>query len=171
MDLLRKHSLWLSRLTLTLLVATAFVIALPPIALSSGGKIAAPIFWATMLQWSPSILYLYSLWSIRQGFRDFAIGGVLGPAIATGCFRAGIALALGASLSAVGVPNLARILIDRGLIDPSIGPFPGVLVFDTAYLAVGVVGLALMLLGRLLRRASEIQAEAAALRNELDEFF
>ena len=124
-----------------------------------------------MLRWSPSILYLYSLWSIRQGFKDFAIGGVLGPAIAAGCFRAGIALALGASLSAVGVPNLARILIDRGLIDPSIGLFHGVLVFDTAYLAVGVVGLALMLLGRLLRRASEIQAEAAALRNELDEFF
>jgi hypothetical protein len=46
-----------------------------------------------------------------------------------------------------------------------------VLTFDTAYLAVGVVGLALLLMGRLLQRASEIQNEAAAMRSELDEFF
>jgi len=169
--LLRKHSLWLSRLTLVLLVATSLIIAMPPVALGLGSNISVPVILGIMLRWSPSIFYLYSLWAIRQGFRDFAVGGVLGPAIATGCSRAGIALAIGATLSALGVPNIARLLIDQGLIEPLRGMFQGVLVFDTAYLAVGVVGLALMLLGRLLRRASEIQAEAAALRNELDEFF
>ncbi len=49
--------------------------------------------------------------------------------------------------------------------------FRGVLMFDAACLAKGVVRLALALLGRLLGCASEIQAEAAALGNELDEFF
>lgn len=170
-ELLRRHSLWLSRLTLTLLVLTTLVIAIPPIALGSGSRLGAPLLWGILLHWSPSIFYLYSLWAIRSGFHDFAVGGVLGPAIATGCTRAGVALAIGATLSAVGVPNLVRILSDRGLINTHSGMFKGVLVFDTAYLAVGVVGLAMVLLGRLLRRASEIQAEAAALRSELDEFF
>jgi hypothetical protein len=96
---------------------------------------------------------------------------VFGPAIATGCTRAGIALAIGATFSAVGVPNIMRILYARGLIEKPPTPFKSVLIFDTAYLAVGVVGLALVLLGRLLQRAAEIQSEAAAMRNELDEFF
>jgi hypothetical protein len=170
-ELLRRHSLWLARLTLVLLLATALLIALPPIALGAGRDVSPPVIWGIMLRWSPSLFYLYSLWAIRQGFREFAIGGVLGPAIATGCSRAGIALAIGAALSSVGVPNLSRTLAQTGLIHPTEGMFQGVLVFDTAYLAVGVVGLALMLLGRLLRRASEIQAEAASLRSELDEFF
>jgi hypothetical protein len=43
--------------------------------------------------------------------------------------------------------------------------------FDVAYLAVGVVGLALVLLGQLLRWAGELQGEAAALRDEVGSFF
>ena len=45
------------------------------------------------------------------------------------------------------------------------------MVFDVAYLAVGVVGLALVLLGRLLHWAGELQSEAAALKDELGGFF
>ena len=165
LDQLRRHSLWLSRLTLFLLIGTALVILLPYLLhftrpAGPGGDARHP-FTAGALLWLPSIFYLYSLWAIRSGFRAFAAGGVFGPAIADGCTRAGLALAIGATLSAVGVPNLFRLISGSG----------AVLHFDPAYLAVGVVGLALLLLGRLLRRAAALQRETAELRSELSEFF
>ncbi len=169
-DLLRKHSLWLSRLTLFLLIGTALIIGIHTFQIPGGASDNA-IAPGTVLQWLPSAFYLYALWAIRSGFRDFAIGGVLGPAIAEGCIRAGISMAIGATLSAVGVPNLVRMLSDWGMINGQGDRFDGFLIFDTAYLAVGVVGLALILLGRLLHRASAIQREASALRLELEEFF
>jgi len=165
-DQLRRHSLWLSRLTLFLLVATALIIILPTLIIfgrmfAADGQISERAGLAT-LHWVPSIFYLYALWAIRSAFRDFAVGGVFGPAIAEGCARAGLALAIGATLSAVGIPNLMRLIR---------GGSGSILHLDVAYLAVGVVGLALLLLGRLLRRAADLQREAAALRSELSEFF
>ena len=174
-ELLRKHSLWLSRLTLSLLSGTALIIVVPTIYglfyIEEYGFRPAPVLLRAAVIWSPSIFYLYALWAVRSAFRDFATGGVFGPAIARGCTSAGVALAIGATLSAVGVPNLKRILHNQNLIDRPAADFTGMLIFDTAYLAVGVVGLALVLLGSLLRRAFEIQSEAAAMRSELDDFF
>lgn len=164
-DQLRRHSLWLSRLTLFLFLAT--------FALTAGVQLVGLIFSAARgtappaalgnaaLLWVPVPFYLYALWAIRGVFSSFARGGTLGPAIASGCVHAGWALAIGATLSAVGVPNLARLVWGRG----------SLLIFDVAYLAVGVVGLSLILLGRLLARAAEAQREAAALREELGGFF
>lgn len=172
---LRRHSLWLSRLTLFLLIATALLIVVPTIlgftALEQYGMRFWPVLIRALVLWSPAVFYLYSLWAIRSAFRSFALGGVFGPSIATGCTRAGVALAIGATLSAVGLPNLMRLLRDMGLLEGLGSAFVGVLVFDTAYLAVGVVGLALILLGRLLARAAEIQADAARLEDELGGFF
>jgi hypothetical protein len=172
---LRRHSLWLSRLTLFLLVATALIIIVPTIYGFTQVERYGMRFWPVLIRalvlWSPAVFYLYSLWAIRSGFRSFALGGVFGPAIATGCTRAGIALAIGATLSAVGLPNLMRVLQDMGILEGLGSSFAGVLIFDTAYLAVGVVGLALILLGRLLARAAEIQADAARMQDELGGFF
>jgi hypothetical protein len=164
-DQLRRHSLWLSRLTLFLFLATfAVTVGLQLLGLivaAFRGSAPPPAMaWGAVL-WVPVPCYLYALWAIRGVFLDFARGGTLGPAMAAGCIRAGWALAIGATLSAVGVPNLARLL----------GARSSYLVFDVAYLAVGVVGLALILLGRLLARAAEAQREAAALREELGGFF
>lgn len=160
-DQLSRHSLWLSRLTLGLLVATAALILatflIGPFRAAEDG-----LLLANLLHWLPTLFYLYALWAIHRAFRHFAQGGVFGPAIAAGCTHAGIALAAGGALSAVGIPNLRRLLSDS--------PGGSFLHFDTAYLAVGVVGLALVLLGRLLSHAAELQAEAAALKTELGEF-
>ena len=172
---LRRHSLWLSRLTLFLLVATALLIIVPTLygftQLERFGMRFWPVLIRALVLWSPTVFYLYSLWAIRGGFQSFAAGGVFGPAIAAGCTRAGVALAIGATLSAVGLPNMMNVLRNAGLLE-GLGPsFSGVLIFDTAYLAVGVVGLALILLGRLLARAAEIQADAARMQDELGGFF
>ena len=164
-DQLRRHSLWLSRLTLFLFLATFAVtvgLQLVGLIISAVRGTAPPAaMGSAALLWLPVPFYLYALWAIRGVFRDFARGGTLGPAIASGCVHAGGALAIGATLSAVGVPNLARLIRGGG----------SFLMFDVAYLAVGVVGLALILLGRLLARAAEAQSEAAALREELGGFF
>ena len=174
-QMLRRHSLWLARLTLFLFSATALLIIVPTILgliyLSEKGSPLTPVLIRAAVLWSPALFYLYALWAIRSAFHDFASGGVFGPAIAGGCTKAGYALAIGATLSAVGVPNVMRTLYEHGLIERPPSMFRSVLIFDTAYLAVGVVGLALVLLGRLLQRAAEIQSEAAAIRNELNEFF
>jgi len=166
---LRRQSLWLSRLTLLLFSVTALLLvtllAVP--ALDHVRYLPA----ARLLPWLPAAVYLYALWAIRGAFRGFAAGGAFGAEMARGCARAGIALALCVALSAVGVPNLLHWLTAAGLIERLPGQWSGVLVFDVAYLAVGVVGLALALIGRLMRLAGEVQAEAAALREEVGGFF
>ena len=171
---LRQHSLWLSRLTLFLFGATTAVIVLPTLAgfgAAAGGEPPLiPNILAAAVIWLPSFFYLYALWSIRSAFRDFSAGRFFGAAVASGCTRAGLALALGATLSAAGVPNLLRVFRAHGLVEVGPQGLTGILQFDTAYLAVGVVGLALLLLGRLLRHAEEIQKEAAGLRDELGGF-
>ncbi|MDT9600707.1 hypothetical protein [Sphingosinicella rhizophila] len=170
MDLLRQHSLWLARFTLFLLAGTAFALLLPTLVLLAVHA-ASEGTWPRLLGWSietalPSIFYLYALWAIRITFRDYAAQGLFGPTLAIGCTRAGAALALGAVASAIVAPNLLRLLEPGGS-----WANPGFVRFDSAYLAVGVVGIAITLLGRLLRRAVEVQREAAQLRRELQDFF
>lgn len=171
---LRRHSLWLSRLTLFLLVATALAIVLPTaIGLATvvrAEAMARHILFAFVV-WFPAFFYLYALWAIGRSFGAFARGGLFGAQMAKGCRRAGVALALGGTASAVGVPNAMRLLSQYDLLHGLGRRFGSVLIFDAAYLAVGVVGIALFLLGQLLDRAAEVQQEAQALRTELGEFF
>lgn len=174
-ELLRRQSRWFGHATLTLLVLTALVILVPTvvsvIVLVERGERWTELAGWSLLFWSPAIFYLYALWTIRSAFASFAKGGVFGPSIATGCVRGGAGLAIGGTMSAVGVPNLQRIVGLAGIPGRSFGHLGSVLDFDTAYLAVGVIGIALILLGRLLARATELQAEASRLRGELDEIF
>ena len=171
---LRRHSLWLSRLTLFLFCATAFVMLLPTIidlaAVGPGPAVGRNVLFMSVI-WFPGLFYLYALWAMGRAFGAFASGGLFGSAMATGCRRAGVALALGAASSAVGVPNAMRLLMQQGFFPEQGRRFASVLIFDTAYLAVGVVGIALYLLGQLLERAAEVQQEAQDLRAELGEFF
>jgi hypothetical protein len=172
---LRRHSLWLSRLTLFLFGATALIIVLPSVRglfLVPPGEAVGPRLVFMLVIWFPAIFYLYALWAIGRSFGAFARGGLFGSAMAKGCRRAGVALAIGATMSAVGVPNAMRLLVQHGLVwTPRGGTYGSVLIFDTAYLAVGVVGIALFLLGGLIERAAEVQQEAQDLRAELGEFF
>ena len=171
---LRRHSLWLSRLTLFLFCSTALVLLIP-ITVGFGSVIpsdsVAPHILFRAVFWLPAFLYLYALWAIGRSFGAFGRGGLFGSAMAKGCRRAGVALAVGAGASAVGVPNAIRILAQHGLVPEPVRHFGSILIFDTAYLAVGVVGIALFLLGGLLERAAEVQQEAQDLRAELGEFF
>lgn len=144
-------------------------------ALRAAGSPAAPLdrselLVAQALFWLPSFFYLWALLAIRAIFGNLARGATFEPAVAKGLQHVGLAMIGGAATSAVVVPNLTRIVIQTGLVRGETRPFQGILHFDLAYLVLGVVGLALILLARLLGRAAELQAEAQALRSELDEF-
>jgi hypothetical protein len=168
---LRQRSLWLSRVTMALFAATTLVIVLPFLLglgrteWSTGNYLAY-----AAANWLPAAFYLYALWAIGRAFGAFGKGGTIGAAMARGCRRAGVALALGGTASAIGVPNILGALLRSGIIEASRFGSETVLVFDVAYLAVGVVGLALFLLGGLLDRAGRVAEEAQALRSELGEF-
>ena len=175
---LRRRSLWLSRVTMALLVATSLLILQPVligIAASGngegwqGGRLGAHLAFSAAV-WLPSFFYLYSLWAIGRAFGAYGRGGSINDAMARGCRRAGLALALGAGASAIGVPLLLGFFLRNGIIVASRYGAGTVLIFDTAYLAVGVVGLALFLLGGLLDSVGRVEAEARALRAELGEF-
>jgi Protein of unknown function (DUF2975) len=103
----------------------------------------------------PEVLYLMSLWWIRQALATFARGDFYAPTVARMLNRVGVTLATGAFLNVFVVPGLDRVL----------GFGPGYWVaFDVAGLVLGAIGLSLAIVARVLDRARELKAE-------LDEIF
>jgi hypothetical protein len=103
----------------------------------------------------PDVVYLMSLWWIRQALAAFARGELYAPTIAWMLNRVGAMLAAGAFISVFLVPAAARML----------GFDPGYwIAFDVSALVLGAIGLSLEIIARVLRSASELQAE-------LDEIF
>jgi hypothetical protein len=103
----------------------------------------------------PEIMYLLSLWWIRQALAAFAAGDFYASTVSTMLRRVGTLLAIGAFLNVFVVPA-----IDRAL-----GMSPGYwIAFDVTGLVLGAIGLSLVIFSHVLDRARE-------LRTELDEIF
>ena len=96
--------------------------------------------------------YLWAIWTVRRMI--LAVGQGLGQdrRMARLLAQVGIALVLGGVSSVFAAPLLQLVLSGRGAIAH----------YDVAAITLGVVGLALVVVARLL-------GEAAAMRNELDE--
>ena len=99
----------------------------------------------------PTIWYLFGLWSLRRLFDDLAEGRLFQPAVARGVSGLGWALAWGAGTQVVIVPNLLRWI--------SREPGGSVLHYDVSAIVLGVVGLTLTVLARLLQRAAAMHDE------------
>lgn len=102
----------------------------------------------------PMFIYIWAMWMVRQALRSIAGGALFGQVVPRLLFRVGAALFVGALFNVLGVPLLTRLIYDRG----------AYLAFDGAAITLGVVGATLVLLSQLL-------AQAASMRDELDEFF
>lgn len=163
LERLQRRSRWLSAVAGVMFLGLAALLVVPTLVVLRRSDLTldyvlGPGLWT---QWLPTIPYLLAILAIRRGFAVFARGGAVGVAMGAACRRAGWALATGAGFSAFGVPLLARAM-DAGS--------RTLMNFDPAYVAIGVVGLALVLLGGLLDRASAAEARARSLEHELQEF-
>lgn len=162
---LRQHSRWLARIADFMLAGTVAALVLPTLFVLTRQSAADVLRGELVVHWLVPLPYLFAVFAIRQAFAAYARGGVLGPLMVRACRHAGGALAVGAGISAFGMPLLVRWF--------ATGAHPmsrTLMVFDVAYVAIGVVGLALVLLGGLIKRAIDTQERAAALEHELTEF-
>lgn len=162
---LQQHSRWLTRIADLMLAGTLAALVLPALVALRQAPAADVLRGELVVHWLVPLPYLFAVFAIRQAFAAYGRGGVLGPVMVRACQHAGAALAVGAAISAFGLPLLVRWLgTTRHAMSGT------VMVFDVAYVAIGVVGLALVLLGGLIRRAIEVQARVDALEHELTEF-
>jgi hypothetical protein len=160
---LQRQSLWLRRALTVLMVLLGAAILLvwfnplwtygrpdrPPQSEIPEGVVGGFVWWG------PALFYYWALWAVRRALGDIAAGRLFQPAIARSLRDVGAGLAGGAIMSAIVQPNLMRVLNETG----ARYPWAGWAHFDVAYFAVGTVGLALILLSRVMKRAAEMQAE------------
>ena len=99
---------------------------------------------------SPSICYLFGVWSIGRALSQISRGRLIQPTLAYALRRVGLALGIGGVLAVFAVSNLLR------LIGETKG---GYLNFDVASMTLGMIGGALFLLGRVVDQADRVQAE------------
>ena len=144
---LQRQSRILVHLVTLVFVLLVFAVVVELLAMARGGY--TPHYIALRL---PVPFYLWAIWSVRGLIRAVGQGRGHDRALATGLQRSGIALFLGGISAVFFAPMLARLI--RGG-----GP---VAYYDVAAITVGVFGLALVVIARLL-------GQAAAMQRELDE--
>lgn len=126
------------------------LVFLVPIMAVAGGRTEHVDLIVEML---PLPFYIWAIWTARRAILLIGSGGALKSVVSRMLARIGIALFAGGLVRVFGVPLAFRLINGSG----SIG------VYDPAAITVGVVGLTLIIVARLV-------AEAEALRAELDEF-
>lgn len=156
-DDLRHTSLRLGQALAALAVALAALIALERFGPLMVGAVphAAGDWSLAVAKALPEFLAVLALWWIRGALAAFARGEFFTPALARALRRAGIAIAIAAAYTLALLPSIAKAL----------GSPPGYLIaFDVSAFVLGAVGIALVLIAHVLKRAAVLQAE-------LDEIF
>lgn len=125
--------------------------------LEIGGKLA--------LTWSPALFYLWALWTLRGMFATLSRGGpsLRGEVVARALNRVGWALALGSFFTVLVSPYVLE-MIER---PHAMAAFAAI---DVPAATLGVVGLALIAVSSMLRRAAALEAETADLKTVLEDF-
>ncbi len=98
----------------------------------------------------PTLIYLFGLWRTGTVLRAIGREGRFLTAVGTTLRGVGLALALGALFQIAIAPALAK----------GLGDGPGYWIgLDSAAITLGLLGLVLMIFGRLFRRAARLEAE------------
>ncbi|WP_440222915.1 DUF2975 domain-containing protein [Dokdonella sp. MW10] len=98
----------------------------------------------------PEVLYVIALWWIRRAMREIAAGQLFTPVVTLALQRVGLLMLVGAALGVLVLPSVSAAL----------GAPPGhVIAYDVSKVVIGALGLALGIVGRLLRQAAAIQSE------------
>ena len=120
--------------------------------------------------WFPSLFYLWALVAIRRTFLDIGRGSLFAMAVAKGLRQVGWALLIGGAVNSLIIRVVQSAYLPGGFSTGETHAFRGV-EFDPAYIMLILIGLALLLLARLVHAAAEERARADRLEAELSEFF
>lgn len=126
--------------------------AIAPVVMMAQGRFAPGASgWLKQVVWaSPTLFYLFAVWSIGSALGQLGRGRLIQPTLADALRRVGLALGFGGLLSVFGITNLSR-LIEGGR--------GGFAYFDVSGMTLGMIGGALFLLGRVMDQAGRVQAE------------
>jgi hypothetical protein len=119
-----------------------------------------------MLYWFPSLFYLWVLVAIRRTFVDIAAGAMFGASLERGLRHLGRCMVAGGIAGTILAPWVRSGPLPGGMVDGRTQIFG----IDDADLVIALIGLAVLLLARLLSVAARTQAHSAALEAELKGF-
>lgn len=138
---------WLVTIPLALLWLLAIVLVVSN-AVQRGGQLGA-----VLIIYLPMAFYLFAIVEVRSALARIAAGEAFAEVLPRMLTRGGVALFIGALLTMFGVPLLTWALLGDAYVRQ----------FDPSVIALGVVGLVLVILGRLV-------AASITMRQELDQF-
>lgn len=118
------------------------------------------------LYWFPSLFYLWVLLTVRRTFLDISKGAMFGPSIERGLRHLGWCLIAGGILSTILAPWVRSGPLPGGYVDGRTQVFG----IDDADLVLALVGIAVLLVARLLSLAARTHARTIALEAELKGF-
>jgi len=118
------------------------------------------------LYWFPSLFYLWVLISIRRTFVDIAAGAMFGPSIERGIRHLGSCMVAGGIAGTILAPWVRSAPLPAGMVDGRTQIFG----IDDADLVIALIGVAVLLLARLIKLAGARQERSHALEAELNGF-
>jgi hypothetical protein len=118
------------------------------------------------LYWFPSLFYLWVLVAIRRTFADIAAGAMFGASIERGLRHLGWGMVAGGIAGTILAPWVRSAPLPAGMVDGRTQIFG----IDDADLVIALIGLAVLLLARLLSVAARTQERSDALEAELKGF-
>lgn len=130
-----------------LLLLAAFAVGVWSVAAGGTG------LYLLLMTFLPLPFYLWAIWTARRAILLIGAGGALHEVLSPMLTRIGAALLAGGLVRVFVVPWGIRLVMGHG----------SYAVFDPAAITVGVVGVTLMIVARLV-------SDAGAMRAELDEF-
>jgi hypothetical protein len=164
---LRRQSRMFANATMGLIFILCFGIAVcfsTALMAPAGDAHELTLFHA--LYWFPSFFYLWVLIAIRRTFADIAAGAMFGASIERGLRHLGWCMVGGGVVGTILAPWVRSAPIPKGIVDGQTQIFG----FDDADLVIALIGIAVLLLARLLSVAARTQERRAALEAELKGF-
>jgi hypothetical protein len=148
MDAIQTRSRWLKYLTTCISAVLVLALVIESDMIIRAGHLESWLRWSVPYRLS-LLFYIAAIWIMRQAFAQLERGAFFGAILPALLSRIGVALAAGATATVFLTPWLWRLLCGRG----------SYVALDPPAIAVGLVGLLLVVLSRLHLRASAMQRD------------
>lgn len=164
---LRRQSRMFANATMALILILCFGIAVCfATALTAPPGDVHELTLLHALYWFPSLFYLWVLVAIRRAFVDISAGAMFGPSVERGLRHLGWCMVAGGIAGTILAPWVRSAPLPAGIVDGRTQIFG----IDDADLVIALIGLAVLLLARLLSIAGRNAERSVALEGELKGF-